>query len=75
MSRELNPTQAFWLGHLAYAAALQMPLSAYAKTQTVTLADLMTWEKRLLVQGFPCHRVVVPHGLSRWRWSHDSTWH
>lgn len=53
MSRELNPTQAFWLGHLAYAAALQMPLSAYANAQTVTLADLMAWEKRLIVQGFP----------------------
>ncbi|MCS2608484.1 hypothetical protein [Halomonas dongshanensis] len=53
MSRELNPTQAFWLGHLSYAAALQMPLSAYANTQTVTLVDLMAWEKRLSVQGFP----------------------
>jgi|TARA_R110000851_G_scaffold262118_4_gene414644 hypothetical protein len=53
MSRELNSTQAFWLGHLSYAAALQMPLSAYAKAQAVTLADLMAWEKRLLVQGFP----------------------
>ncbi len=53
MSRELNPTQAFWLGHLSYAAALQIPLSAYADTQAVTFADLMAWEKRLIVQGFP----------------------
>ncbi|WP_434983926.1 hypothetical protein [Vreelandella zhaodongensis] len=53
MSRELNPTQAFWLGHLSYAAALQIPLSAYADTQAVMLADLMAWEKRLIVQGFP----------------------
>ncbi|CAM0554758.1 hypothetical protein EHLJMEHL_00345 [Vreelandella titanicae] len=41
MSRELNFTQAFWLGHLHYAATLQMPLSAYAKAQAVTLADLL----------------------------------
>ena len=46
MSRDLNSTQAFWLGHLSYAAALQLPLSAYAETQAVTLADLMAWEKR-----------------------------
>ncbi|GAA0709432.1 hypothetical protein ACK8HJ_05790 [Vreelandella titanicae] len=52
MSRELNPTQAFWLGHLCYAAALQIPLSAYVRAQTVRLADLMAWEKRLLVQRF-----------------------
>ncbi|SBR46104.1 hypothetical protein GA0071314_0554 [Halomonas sp. HL-93] len=31
MSRELNPTQAFWLGHLSYAAALQMPLMRMLK--------------------------------------------
>lgn len=55
MSRELNPTQAFWLGHRSYAAALQMPLSAYAEVQAVTLADLMAWENRLIVQG-----VLVP---------------
>lgn len=53
MSRELNSTQAFWLGHLSYAAALQLPLSAYAQAQAVTFADLMAWEKRLIVQGFP----------------------
>ena len=53
MSRDLNSTQAFWLGHLSYAAALQMSLSAYAEAQAVTLADLMAWENRLIVQGFP----------------------
>ncbi|WP_286902554.1 hypothetical protein [Vreelandella sedimenti] len=53
MSRELNPTQAFWLGHLSYTAALQMPLSAYAEAQAVTLADLMAWENRLIAQVVP----------------------
>ena len=43
MSRELNPTQAFWLGHLSYAAALQMPLSTYADIQDVmSTSPLMT---------------------------------
>jgi hypothetical protein len=53
MSRELKSTQAFWLGHLSYAAALEIPLSTYAEAQAVTLANLMAWEKRLIVQGFP----------------------
>ena len=51
MSSELNTTQAFWFGHLSYAAALQMPLSAYEQAQAMSLADLMAWEKRLRVQG------------------------
>ena len=47
MSRELNPTQAFRLGRLYYGSELQMPLSAYAYAQSVILADLMAWKKRL----------------------------
>ena len=50
---ELTSTQAVWLGHLYHAAALDMPLSDYAVSQGVTLADLLTWEKRLTVQGLP----------------------
>ncbi|MGM0859049.1 MAG: hypothetical protein ACQEW0_18610 [Pseudomonadota bacterium] len=60
MSCELNPTQAFWLGHLYNAAALQMPLSAYAEVQAVTLADLMAWENRLIVQGLPVPPRCLP---------------
>ncbi|MFN2411323.1 MAG: hypothetical protein ABR539_13685 [Halomonas sp.] len=53
MSCELNSTQAFWLGHLYYASALNMPLSDYAASQALTLTDLLMWEKRLSVQGVP----------------------
>tara|TARA_R110002049_G_scaffold298835_1_gene488797 strand:- start:3950 stop:4147 length:198 start_codon:yes stop_codon:yes gene_type:complete len=49
MNRELNPTQAFRLGRLYYGSELQMPLSAYAYAQSVILADLMAWKKRLIV--------------------------
>lgn len=53
MTCELNPTRAFWLGHLYHASALSMPLSDYADSQALTLTDLLTWEKRLSVQGLP----------------------
>lgn len=53
MSRELNATQAFWLGHLYHASVLEMPLSQYATHQGLTLADLLAWEKRLKVQALP----------------------
>tara|TARA_R110001599_G_scaffold62921_3_gene175188 strand:- start:829 stop:1005 length:177 start_codon:yes stop_codon:yes gene_type:complete len=49
MNCELNSTQALWLGYLHYTAALQMPLSAYADEHDVSLAELMAWEKRVIV--------------------------
>ncbi len=52
---ELTSTQAFWLGHLFHASSRQLALSEYAVEQRLDLAALMTWEKRLAVQG-----VVVP---------------
>nr|WP_273191579.1 hypothetical protein [Halomonas sp.] len=30
-----------------------MPLSDYADSQALTFTDLLTWEKRLIVQGLP----------------------
>ncbi|MDR5876296.1 hypothetical protein [Vreelandella gomseomensis] len=53
MTGELNPTRAFWLGHLYCASALNMPLSDYAASQGVSLTDLLAWEIRLGVQGLP----------------------
>ncbi|NYS62617.1 hypothetical protein [Vreelandella salicampi] len=53
MRCELNPTQAFWLGHLYVASARNMPLSDYADSQALTLTDLLMWERRLSVQGLP----------------------
>lgn len=53
MTRELNATQAFWLGHLYHASVCAMPLSQYATQQGLTLADLLMWEKRLNVRGLP----------------------
>ena len=52
MSHELNPTQAFWLGHLYYADVLLAPLNAHAKARAVKLASLIAWEKRLITQVF-----------------------
>ncbi|WP_170919433.1 hypothetical protein [Halomonas sp. BC2] len=48
---ELTSTQAFWLGHLFHASSRQLALSEYAVEQKLDLAALMTWEKRLAVQG------------------------
>ena len=67
MRFELNPTQAFWLGHLYYASALNMPLSDYAASQTLTLTDLLMWVKWLSVQGLPV--PVSPPWLGRCSWS------
>ena len=53
MTCELNPTRAFWLGHLYCASAQNMPLSDYAASQSLSLADLLAWERRLSVQGVP----------------------
>ena len=54
ISRDLNSTQAFWLGHLSYASALQMPLSAYAESQAVSDVSRPDGvDNRLIVQGFP----------------------
>lgn len=53
MTCDLNPTQAFWLGHLYAASARNMSLSDYAASQALTLTDLLTWEKRLSAQGLP----------------------
>ncbi|CAD5255712.1 MULTISPECIES: hypothetical protein [Halomonadaceae] len=41
MTCELNPTRAFWLGHLYCASAQNMPLSDYAASQALSLADLL----------------------------------
>lgn len=53
MTCDLNPTQAFWLGHLYVASVWNMPLSDYADSQALTLTDLLMWEKRLSVHGLP----------------------
>ncbi|WP_239496263.1 hypothetical protein [Salinicola peritrichatus] len=56
---ELTSTQAFWLGHLFHASSRELALCDYAAEQHLTLAELMTWEKRLQVQGIdvpPRHR-------------------
>jgi transposase len=56
---ELTATQAFWLGHCFHASSRQLALSEYAKEQCLDLAELLTWEKRLVVQGIsvpPRHR-------------------
>jgi hypothetical protein len=50
---ELTSTQAFWLGHLFLASSRLLTLSEYAKEQRLDLAELLTWEKRLVVQGIP----------------------
>ncbi|WP_110650263.1 hypothetical protein [Salinicola peritrichatus] len=50
---ELTSTQAYWLGHLFHASSRQLPLSEYAKEQRLDLAELLTWEQRLVVQGIP----------------------
>ena len=51
----LSPAQARWLGHLYHAAIEGEALSAYAKAQQLSLAELLAWERRLAAQG-----VVVP---------------
>ncbi|MBT2772754.1 hypothetical protein J7J47_11005 [Halomonas sp. ISL-60] len=53
MNSELNPTRAFWLGHLYCTSAQNMPLSDYAASQALALDDLLAWERRLSVQGLP----------------------
>jgi hypothetical protein len=50
---EIKPTRAFWLGYLYCVSALNMPLSDYAASQALTLTNLLTWKKRLSVQGLP----------------------
>ena len=45
---ELTSTQAFWLGHLFHASSRELALCDYAAEQHLTLAELMTWEKRLV---------------------------
>ena len=55
MDHQLTPTQAFWLGHLYHAHGLGQSLSDYAQRQGVSLADLMRWERRLVVQ-----HITVP---------------
>lgn len=50
---ELTATQAFWLGHCFHAPSRQLALSEYAEEQGLDLAELMTWKKRLEVQGIP----------------------
>ena len=51
----LSPAQARWLGHLYHAASAQQTLSDYAKTQHLSLAELLDWERQLSAAG-----VAVP---------------
>jgi transposase len=55
MDHQLTPTQAFWLGHLYHAHELGQSLSEYAQRQGLSLADLMRWERRLVIQ-----HIAVP---------------
>ena len=50
---ELTSTQAYWLGHLFHASSRKLALSTYADEQGLELAELLAWEKRLMVQGIP----------------------
>lgn len=51
----LSPARARWLGYLYHAAASGQTLSAYAKAQQLSLAELLAWERRLTELG-----VAVP---------------
>ena len=55
----LSPAHARWLGHLHHAAASGQTLSEYARAQQLSLAELLTWERRLVDLGVtppPRHR-------------------
>ena len=47
----LSPARARWLGYLYHAAASGQTLSAYARAQQLSLAELLAWEQRLIELG------------------------
>lgn len=47
----LTPSQAFWLGHLYQASEQGVSLPCYAKQQSLNLAELLLWRRRLKVAG------------------------
>lgn len=56
----LSPAGARWLGHLHHAASSGQTLSAYAKAQQLSLAELLEWERRLAGLGVAVPERVRP---------------
>ena len=73
MILQLTATQAFWLGHLYHAFVTGQSLSDYARDQALALAELMTWEQRLLIQGVEVPKRHRPNRFVAVEPHHDAT--